>query len=224
MRKRLYYLIILLMMTSHWLQAQSWKWEKVESAKTTDSDIQSQFQEMLQDTSYSLGSENVPSPRFGASSWQTGNSEWIVFSGIGYDPDGRWGLLDDMWKYNTSDNSWTLLSGQRKVDTQKWTEQTESPIPRRNAVSWSDNQENLYLMGGTRLNDTEYFYDLWKYSVKNGIWTRISAKTTANLNAVWGVQKGGSGDGLNPGSRAGSASWTDKSGNLWLFGGYQNKT
>ena len=220
MRKRLHYLIIILMITSNWVQAQSLKWVKIESAKTTDSDIQSQFQEMLQDKSYSLGSENLPSPRFGASSWQTGNNEWIIFSGIGYDPEGRWGLLDDMWKYNTSDNSWILLSGQRKVDTQKWTEQTESPIPRRNAISWSDNQENLYLMGGTRLNDTEYFYDLWKYTVKDGIWTRISAKTTANLNAVWGIQKGGSGDGLNPGSRAGSASWTDKSGNLWLFGGY----
>jgi hypothetical protein len=73
-------------------------------------------------------------------------------------------------------------------------------------------------MGGTRLNDTEYFYDLWKYSVKGSSWARISEKTTANANAVWGQQKGG-GAGINPGSRSGSAAWTDKNGNLWLFGG-----
>jgi len=207
------------MVTTQWSHAQSRKWEKVETAKQTISQTEAHFQEMLQDKAYNLGTDKQPSPRFGASSWQTGEGEWVLFSGAGFDPDGNWGLLDDMWKYSASDNKWTLLSGQRKVDTRKWSEQTELPIPRRNAVRWADNQGNLYLMGGIQLNDTEHFYDLWKYSVKAGIWNRLSGKTIANVNAVRGQQKGKDEDGNNPGSRSGAVTWTDKNGNLWLFGG-----
>jgi N-acetylneuraminic acid mutarotase len=189
MKVKLYYLLIPLLAAVQCSWAQSMKWEKVGPAKTSESQTQTEFQEMFEDKDFSLGGENVPSPRFGAASWQTGEGQWVMFSGVGFDAGGNWGLLDDTWQYTASDNSWTLLAGQRKVGTQKWEDQTDLPIPRRNAVSWSDNKGNLYLMGGTQLNDSEYFYDLWKYSVKGGGWMRVSAKTTANQSAVWGQKK-----------------------------------
>jgi hypothetical protein len=140
MKNRLHYLIIPILLAGQWSWAQSKQWEKVEPLKKSESQVQAQFQEMFQDKIFDLGSESVPSPRFGAASWQTGSDEWVLFSGVGFDTGGNWGLLDDMWKYSTADNRWTLLKGERKVDTKKWMEQTELPIPRRNAVSWADKQ------------------------------------------------------------------------------------
>lgn len=50
-------------------------------------------------------------------------------------------------------------------------------------------------------------------------WTWMSGDDTRNASGVYGTQ-GISNEANYPGARAGSASWIDESGNLWLFGGY----
>jgi hypothetical protein len=58
--------------------------------------------------------------------------------------------------------------------------------------------------------------DLWKYSA--GKWTFVGGSTTVNQPAIYGTL-GIAAAANTPGSRSLSASWTDASGNLWLFGG-----
>jgi len=50
------------------------------------------------------------------------------------------------------------------------------------------------------------------------MWTRINGTTNVNEPANYGSIQVSSPNN-NPGGRGGSVSWTDKKGNLWMFGG-----
>ncbi len=89
---------------------------------------------------------------------------------------------------------------------------TNWPGPRNDAVNWTDSTGNLWLFGGNSVND---YNDLWKYS--GGVWTWVSGASQPCQPGVYGTQGTPSSNNI-PGARDGSASWTDKSGNLWLFG------
>ena len=61
--------------------------------------------------------------------------------------------------------------------------------------------------------------DLWRYDPATNMWTWMSGSNTVNQAGVYGTK--GVPDAANvPGARESSISWTDGSGNLWLFGGY----
>lgn len=101
---------------------------------------------------------------------------------------------------------------------------SENPFPgkRNNAATWTDNKGDLWLYGGVvnYLSSTEAcFSDLWKYEVASQSWTFIEMPGQAGGNVnKQPANYTGSGP-KHPGSRAYSVSWTDSSGNLWLFGG-----
>jgi hypothetical protein len=60
--------------------------------------------------------------------------------------------------------------------------------------------------------------DLWKYS--GGAWTLVSGTTTANQNGAYPSTSGTGGAGFAPGGRQTAVLWVDKSGNIWIFGGF----
>ncbi len=69
-------------------------------------------------------------------------------------------------------------------------------------------------MGSTGANGN--LNDLWEFDGKN--WTWVSGSDVAGQAGIYGTK--GTGSSANfPGGRGGFVSWTDKSGNLWLFGG-----
>jgi len=74
--------------------------------------------------------------------------------------------------------------------------------------------------GSTFENTTSgYLNDLWRYTPSNNQWTWMSGDNHVNPLGKYGVK--GIPDKSNvPGGRSGALSWIDKSGNLWLFGGY----
>ena len=61
--------------------------------------------------------------------------------------------------------------------------------------------------------------DLWRYSPSTGLWSWIGGASTDNAVGTYGTQ-GTAAAGNSPGARQAASSWTDSSGNLWLFGGY----
>jgi hypothetical protein len=87
------------------------------------------------------------------------------------------------------------------------------PGSRNSSTSWSDSSGNLWLFGGSG-----YFNDLWKFNTTAGTWEWVSGSNTNNVGGVYGTQ-GAASISTMPGSRATAVSWTDSSGNLWLFGG-----
>jgi N-acetylneuraminic acid mutarotase len=87
-------------------------------------------------------------------------------------------------------------------------------------VSWTDSSGNLWLFGGGGYDSAGTFgllNDLWRFDGSN--WTWVNGANAVNQAGVYGTQ--GSASSLNvPGARETAVTWTDSSGNLWLFGGY----
>jgi N-acetylneuraminic acid mutarotase len=87
--------------------------------------------------------------------------------------------------------------------------------------SWTDSSGNFWLFGGVGYDaagGTGYLNDLWRYSPATGLWTWVTGGDAVNASGVYGTQ--GTASVANvPGARQAASSWTDSSGNLWLFGG-----
>jgi N-acetylneuraminic acid mutarotase len=98
---------------------------------------------------------------------------------------------------------------------------TNVPGERFGAISWTDNTGNLWLFGGF-FNDSTgafgEFNDLWKYTPSSQQWTWVSGANTTNSPGTYGTLGVASTANVPP-ARELSISWTDSSGNLWLFGG-----
>jgi len=94
-----------------------------------------------------------------------------------------------------------------------------TPGGRELASAWKDAAGNFWLFGGFGLDSTGssvWLNDLWKFSA--GQWTWIGGPEVGNANGVYGTL-GLPAPGNSPGGRESAVSWTDSSGNLWLFGG-----
>jgi hypothetical protein len=87
------------------------------------------------------------------------------------------------------------------------------PAERRFAASWTDPSGNFWLFGGYGPGSLN---DLWRYSA--GEWAWMSGSTGINQQGTYGTLGTPAASNV-PGAREGAASWTDSSGDLWLFGG-----
>jgi N-acetylneuraminic acid mutarotase len=95
-------------------------------------------------------------------------------------------------------------------------------------LSWSDASGNLWLFGGLGYDSTSAFgvlNDLWKFDPAlgaNGEWAWMGGSNAVGSNGgqsgVYGTL-GTEASTNAPGGRDNAVSWSDASGNLWLFGG-----
>jgi len=104
------------------------------------------------------------------------------------------------------------------------------PGGRFGIVTWNDASGNVWLFSGDGYDSTGaqgYLNDLWKYTPgangSAGEWTWMGGSSTVGSNfgqaGIYGTL--GTPDPANiPGGREQALSWTDASGNFWLFGGY----
>jgi N-acetylneuraminic acid mutarotase len=122
---------------------------------------------------------------------------------------------------------WTWEGGSKTVNaagvygTLSTAAASNLPGARYSASSWTDSSGNFWLFGGVGYDLTGgsgYLNDLWQYSPSTGQWTWEGGLNTLNANGVYGTQ-GTAAAGNLPGARDSASSWTDSSGNLWLFGG-----
>jgi hypothetical protein len=61
---------------------------------------------------------------------------------------------------------------------------------------------------------------LWKFNPSNSEWTWVSGSDSPNQSGIYG-NIGEASPNNTPGARQTSISWSDPSGNLWLFGGLE---
>ncbi len=165
---------------------------------------------------------NVPGGRSFAVGWVDASGNFWLFGG-GTDTLE----LNDLWEFNPSANTWTWVSGSSTGNAKGvyGTLGTESasnvPGGRGDSASWIDSGGNLWLFGGAGLdsNGTERILnDLWEFSPASKEWTWVSGSSIGNAAGTYGTLGIGSA-GNSPGARNGTVSWTDSSGNFWLFGG-----
>jgi len=112
---------------------------------------------------------------------------------------------------------------------------TNTPGGREYGASWTDSSGRKWLFGGFGLDLAGasppslpgLLNDLWLYSDGQGAWIPAGLTiTTATVGTVTtatadipSIQRTDNFGGSSPGSRWGSVTWSDSSGNLWLFGG-----
>jgi hypothetical protein len=184
---------------------------------------------------------NTPGARSFASGWTDRNGNFWLFGGSGLGAGTTGGYLNDLWEFNPNDLNWTWAAGNSYVGT--YFSPTEpgqagvydhlgipdpgnTPGSRFQATSWTDAQGNLWLFGGQGFdsNGSEGgLNDLWEFDRTRWLWAWMGGSDT--------VQDSGGGVVYGPyretstltqaGATRSAAGWTDKNGNLWIFGGYR---
>jgi N-acetylneuraminic acid mutarotase len=170
---------------------------------------------------------NMPSAREGGAAWTDAAGNFWMFGGGGFDSTGNNDALNDLWRYSPSSGLWTWMSGATTGNLAGVYGTRGTPAPgnvpgsRSALVSWKDGAGNFWLFGGAGfdLNDLDsYLNDLWRYNPSTNQWTWMNGSTQGGGAGVYGAQ-GTAAAGNVPGARAGAVSWSDASGNFWLFGG-----
>jgi hypothetical protein len=167
---------------------------------------------------------NVPGARQQAASWTDTSGNLWLFGGDGLDSTGTYGFLNDLWKFSAG--QWTWVSGSNLANqsatygTMGTASANNVPGARFGSAAWTDSSGNLWLFGGAAPNGVSpspnYLSDLWKFSA--GEWTWMGGPDQPNYNGTYGTQGTPSASNI-PGGRYGPVTWTDASGNFWLFGG-----
>lgn len=169
---------------------------------------------------------NKPGARYVSVSWRDNNNNFWLFGGSGFDGSTA-GSLNDLWKYDLSNNQWTWIKGDSMIDRPGSygelgiASANSRPGGRYVSVSWTDASNNLWLFGGYGLDTAHigYLNDLWKYDPTNNNWQWVKGDKSVDQLGIYGVQ--GMPSVINKsGSRTSSVSWTGGTGDLWLFGGY----
>jgi len=173
---------------------------------------------------------NNPGARNGAATWLDNNGNLWLFGGRGKDINGNEGELNDLWKYDISNNTWTWVAGSSIKDqagvygTQGIESVGNIPGARNSMATWVDESGNLWLFGGISTHPSvlrSFFNDLWRYNIANNTWTWVNGSNQVNQTSIYGT-RGLPAINNTPGARTLSVSWVDNSGKLWLFGGFSS--
>ncbi len=193
---------------------------------------------------------NTPGARYGAAGWRDQYGSLFLFGGDGWElsgntsPDTLNAAMNDLWVCDMSFGDvcqWQLVGGYDPtpvtIGGQATTVGAEiianaqnvglggagaTPAARLGAATWTDASLNFWLFGGS--DGRNFINDLWvynhsalspaSYTTTEGQWTFVGGSGSVD-------QPGNYSSGtLFPGARTNAVSWTDGSGNLWLFGGY----
>lgn len=116
------------------------------------------------------------------SAWTVDNSLWM-FGGTSFTNN----VYSDMWKYDISTNMWTCMNGgpatvnSPGVYGTKGVESSSNIPPSRVSYTrWKDENNMLYLFGGSTLGSSGSFNDVWRYNINTNQWTWISGSSSAS--------------------------------------------
>jgi len=169
---------------------------------------------------------NFPGARYQAVAQYISGQVWL-FGGFGFDSTSTTpGDLNDLWEY--SGGKWTWVNGSSTIAgaTANYVAigSAGTPGPRQDGASFADKSGNFWIFGVAGLYSTGTngeLNDLWEYSTVSNTWTWVGGLSVANQPGVYGTQGTAAASNI-PGSRSDEFSWTDPSGNFWIFGGFGN--
>ncbi len=174
---------------------------------------------------------NYPKARTSYAMWRdTSGNIWVFGGESGTSNYARY--YNDLWKYDPTNKTWTWVSGSNTPNvagvygTKGVEAAANTPGSRSQMYSWTDKDGNLWLFGGTSyVGSTGYYYnDLWKFNTKTLRWVWMAGTNNSKQPSTYSSTVGAESSGNTPGSRYLGTTWTDESGNLWLFGGTSIET
>ena len=168
---------------------------------------------------------NKPGGRTGHSGFADGKGNFWIFGGYGYDVNGNYALLNDLWRYHAG--VWTWMGGDDTTNsrgnyaTSGAESRANKPGARLFGSTWIDASGNVWLFGGKGYDangNQGPLNDLWRFDTTSRRWAWVSGSSTNNQNGNYGEQYSASSQNT-PGARYGQSVTVDASGNFWLFGG-----
>lgn len=182
------------------------------------------------------GSRGVASPsnniraRAYSTSWTDAQGNFWLYGGQGFDatlPSGLSIYFDDLWQFSPSSQLWTWMGGHSRFHdsslyagnygTKGVSKASNQPSSKVFASGWTDTAGKLWLFGGIGYGFAPAS-DLWTYDISTGLWTLMNGDSLYRQPGRYG-SRGIPSPANRPMSRYNATSWTDKQGNLWLFGG-----
>ncbi|MBL7698186.1 MAG: hypothetical protein JNK79_08515, partial [Chitinophagaceae bacterium] len=128
----------------------------------------------------------------------------------------------------SQNKQWTWINGTAQLNkpavygTKGVADASSTPGARDGAESWTTPDGKLWLFGGLAVNSNgnhTYMNDLWMFDPSTNLWTWKHGPTTADpQTSNQGTQGVPSSTNL-PMNRQYASTWTDKAGNLWMYGG-----
>jgi len=164
---------------------------------------------------------NNPPGLYEACEWTDQNGNFWLYGGLKF----NYQEFGDVWKYEPTSNQWVWMKGTGLTGTPAnyGTIGVPSPLndPGSRAwgmASWVDNQGNFWMLGGNKGGNV--LADLWRFEPSTNNWTWMKGPQGASSVGVYGTQ-GIPDPGNFPACRyETAATWTDNSGDLWIFGGF----
>ncbi|UWZ84835.1 Kelch repeat-containing protein [Occallatibacter riparius] len=173
--------------------------------------------------------DNAPGSRESGAAWTDVDGNLWLYGGRGFDAQGFIGTLDDLWKFDVARGVWTWMGGdshladnskracsQPSYGTLGVPSTANTPGGRMRGGAWTGADGTFWLFGGGGCDGI--LNDLWKYEPTSGMWTWMGGSATANDTGRYGTLGAASSSNV-PAARLNVASWTDKQGRFWLFGG-----
>jgi N-acetylneuraminic acid mutarotase len=182
-------------------------------------------------TLYTPSASNMPGGRYGQCGFTDKKGNFWIFGGYGYDINGQYQYLNDLWEYTPSKNGsgqWTWMGGDDIMNqTGSYGEVTGQgtvlkPGARVWASGWADANGKIWIFGGQGYgwNSTVgTLNDLWMYDPGSHLWTWVGGNYYTGAQGNYGTRKQTNGANNFPGARYGQQVTVDALGNFWLFGG-----
>lgn len=128
---------------------------------------------------------------------------WVVGANFWKGDNGDFYLHGDnnstVWRYTIAsdpDNLRWLKYNAPHITPDPW------PVSRTLSQSWISKEGELYLFGGQEQYSGFPRCDFWKFNTVSNKWTRM------DFGGIWPLRI------------CSAATWTDKTGDLWMYGGY----
>ena len=187
---------------------------------------------------------NIPPGRQGAGSWKDSSGNFWLFGGQTWNVTAnKYGDLNDLWEFNPVTGQWAWMGGSSTTpacSNQEACGQTgtygtldsastgNNPGARISPATWTASNGHLWLFGGTGFDSVGNYgnlNDLWEFNPSTLEWTweggsSVIPNSLDSQGSVGIYGKLGTPSAANiPGGRSQASTWTDSSGNLWLFDG-----
>ncbi len=175
---------------------------------------------------------NYPGSRYETASWTDSSGNLWMFGGIGYNATGVNCYLNDLWKFDITTHEWAWKSGNSSGESPTWglagiygtlgvPDASNNPGSRQAPKSWTDANGNLWLFGGYAFDigqNPSLINDVWEFNPVTSEWAWMGGYDESGVIGTYGTLGVTSASNI-PGPRTSGVTWTDRLGNLWLFGG-----
>lgn len=161
---------------------------------------------------------NDPGARGGAQVWASRDGVYL-FGGNGrVVENGPYGGFADVWRFDIAGAQWTWLAGPVELD--RAAQRGIKGVP---DASNHPEPYGLCSFGSAAtgtLGFVDNYADVWEFDVATATWTWVAGDGVGALPSYTAPREFAPSN--TPGQRSNSDCWTDRRGNLWLFGGQGN--